>query len=241
VSRQADFALLGSDKFNEIDESLDLKFAVVAELACRFVFAAPVGSVQQWMQNDQVPSVATSYPTAFTQFIAKTGISAKLGPILKGKVEGAPAMGQADAVFDITETGSSLRDNGLEVVAEADTLLLGGVWVGQGARIATPGFDIAGFMGAVEKIRGRRLNLDAGKIPTTYTERLLSNENELVKKLSSETGELIREVCRADFDADRFISEAADSVYAVEAACEAKNISFIWVLNELANRNKKKL
>lgn len=37
---------------------------------------------------------------------------------LNGSLELAPAVGLADAIVDITETGRTLRDNGLKVIAD---------------------------------------------------------------------------------------------------------------------------
>lgn len=90
---------------------------------------------------------------------------------------------------------------------------------------------------SLEVIEGRAKGLAAGKTPDTYTERLLADQNERVKKLGSETVELVREECRPDFDPNRFIGEAADLVYAVEVLVAARGLSFALVLDELACRN----
>jgi phosphoribosyl-ATP pyrophosphohydrolase/phosphoribosyl-AMP cyclohydrolase len=97
---------------------------------------------------------------------------------------------------------------------------------------------MAAYAESLEVIEGRAQGLAAGKQPETYTEKLLADQNERIKKLGSEAAELVREECRPDFDADRFIGEAADLVYAVQVAVVAKGQSFLLVLGELARRNK---
>lgn len=71
---------------------------------------------------------ATSYPNALRRFVDTTGIDCEVGPVRSGKVEGTIAQGIANAIFDIRESGRSLQENGLVVVADDDYLELGGLW-----------------------------------------------------------------------------------------------------------------
>lgn len=122
----ADFGLLGSDKWGEVREVRDVRYEPVGKLSCRFVFAIPEGTV---INDAQAPVTATSYPRGFLDFLAQSDTNAQLGPIRPGKVEGAIGQGIADAVFDICDSGDTLRANGLKIVAEASEYLdLGGVW-----------------------------------------------------------------------------------------------------------------
>lgn len=97
--------------------------------------------------------------------------------------------------------------------------------------------DITGYLGSLDTIAGRQARLEAGEEPATYTQRLLADQNKRLQKLGSETVELVREDCRPDFDADRFVGEAADVMYAIEVVVAARGLSFGLVLNELARRN----
>jgi len=228
--QEGDFALLGSDKFDELEDAAELGYEVVGKLACRFVLAAPEdGEVSENLQ------VATSYPRAFQKFLASTGIQAQISRQMPGKVESAPERGFANAIFDITQTGESLCANKLRVIKGGEQLQLGGLWLTDNKELDD--LDMAGYLASLQTIMQRKQALVDGKLPTTYTEQLLDDVNERVKKLSSESGELVREMCRPDFGRQRFIGEASDLVYAVEVACAAQGISFIQVLNELANRN----
>ena len=49
------------------------------------------------------------------EFFNRKGIQVELIP-MNGSVELAPLVGLADAIVDITETGTTLRENGLRVV-----------------------------------------------------------------------------------------------------------------------------
>jgi ATP phosphoribosyltransferase len=94
-------------------ELVDLGFG-----ACRLVLAAPEGSALSRGQWPQPLRAATKYPVAARRFFDGLGVAAELIK-LHGSVELAPAMGLADAVVDITATGTTLRANHLVEVMEA--------------------------------------------------------------------------------------------------------------------------
>jgi ATP phosphoribosyltransferase len=88
---------------------------------CRLVVAAPRGKALP-----DVPRVATKYPRVAADHFAKRGVQAEVIPV-HGSVELAPLVGLAHAIVDIVETGTTLRENDLEVletVAEVTTLLI---------------------------------------------------------------------------------------------------------------------
>jgi len=61
--------------------------------------------------------VASKYPRLATELARRRGIGVRVVP-LAGSVELAARLGLADAVVDLVETGRTLRENGLHVVAE---------------------------------------------------------------------------------------------------------------------------
>jgi ATP phosphoribosyltransferase len=87
---------------------------------CRLVVAGPKeGTIPD------VPRVATKYPHIAAEHFAKKGIQAEIIP-LHGSVEIAPLVGLAHLIVDIVETGTTLRENNLEIketVAEVSTVL----------------------------------------------------------------------------------------------------------------------
>ncbi|MEJ7732230.1 MAG: ATP phosphoribosyltransferase [Polyangiaceae bacterium] len=77
---------------------------------CRLVVAGKAGAVAP-----HVPRVATKYPRLAGEHFAARGVQAEIITV-HGSVELAPLVGLADLVVDLVETGTTLRDNGLEVL-----------------------------------------------------------------------------------------------------------------------------
>lgn len=112
----ADLGIVGKDVLLEVDRS-------VAELAdlhyarCSFVLAVPETSgIRSISQLDYNCRVASKYPNVTTRFLNSHGIQADVIP-LNGSVELGPLVGLADAIVDITETGRTLQENGLQMIA----------------------------------------------------------------------------------------------------------------------------
>ena len=61
--------------------------------------------------------IATAYPVVLQRFLTETGIDATVVK-LDGAVETACRLGVADAVCDVVETGTTLRQAGLHVIGE---------------------------------------------------------------------------------------------------------------------------
>ena len=61
--------------------------------------------------------MATKYVSIAAGHFARKGIPAEVIP-LHGSIEVAPSLGLADAIVDITETGETLKANGLIVEEE---------------------------------------------------------------------------------------------------------------------------
>ncbi|WP_404432811.1 ATP phosphoribosyltransferase [Microbacterium lacus] len=78
-----------------------------------FRFAAPTGTFSSIEDLDGA-RVATSYPGLVDAFLDQRGIAVDLVP-LDGAVESAVRLGVADAIADVVETGTTLRQAGLEI------------------------------------------------------------------------------------------------------------------------------
>jgi len=61
--------------------------------------------------------VATKYPRVAAAYFGSLGIPAEIIE-LSGSVELAPVLDLSDCIVDLVETGRTLRENGLAVVAE---------------------------------------------------------------------------------------------------------------------------
>jgi ATP phosphoribosyltransferase len=92
-----------------------------------FRFAAPTGAFTELADLAGV-RVATSYPGLVGDFLTANGISAELVR-LDGAVESAVRLGVADAVADVVSTGTTLRQQGLEifgpVILESTAVMIG--------------------------------------------------------------------------------------------------------------------
>lgn len=111
----ADVGFVGKDMLLEgrraVAELLDMGIA-----RCRLIVAVPMQSPVQSARDLTANSrVATRYPQATAAFFHNVGLQVDIVP-LHGSIELAPLVGLADAVVDITETGSTLRANGLRIV-----------------------------------------------------------------------------------------------------------------------------
>ena len=110
----ADVGIVGKDTILEkggaFYEVLDLGFG-----RCRFALAVKEGS--DFYGTSQTRCIASKYPNVARAFFEKKGMDVDIIKI-EGSVELAPILGLADAIVDIVETGSTLRENGLEVLEE---------------------------------------------------------------------------------------------------------------------------
>jgi ATP phosphoribosyltransferase len=107
----AEVGIAGLDVLREeprdLYEPLDLGIG-----RCTVVVARPRGA--RPLPRGVAPRVATKYVNLAARHYAAKGAPAEIIP-LHGSIEVAPSLGLADAIVDITETGETLRANGLVV------------------------------------------------------------------------------------------------------------------------------
>lgn len=110
----ADFGIVGEDVLYEQNKSLDtikkLNFG-----QCSLVLAVPKNSNITTIVDINNKRLATSYPNLTKKFLTENNLNAEI-VILSGSVEVAPALGLADAVVDITQTGRTLKENDLIIL-----------------------------------------------------------------------------------------------------------------------------
>ena len=84
---------------------------------CRMCVCGPE-SARELLQNYQLIRVATKYPNiAKNYFYNKKHQTVEIIK-LNGSIELAPIVGLSEVIVDIVETGSTLRENGLNVLEE---------------------------------------------------------------------------------------------------------------------------
>lgn len=115
----ADCGICGLDSLLEADagvvELVDLDFG-----ACRFVVAQPTGTqeaVEARLAKLGSIRVASKYPGITRAYYEREGTQVDIVK-LHGNIELAPIVGLAERIVDITATGTTLRENNLEVVDE---------------------------------------------------------------------------------------------------------------------------
>lgn len=116
----ADIGVVGRDTILEerrkIYEVLDLRFG-----ACRMCVCGP-SEAKSLLAHRELIRVATKYPNiAKDYFYNKKHQTVEIIK-LNGSIELAPLVGLSEVIVDIVETGSTLRENGLEVLEEVCSL-----------------------------------------------------------------------------------------------------------------------
>ncbi|MCI6675618.1 MAG: ATP phosphoribosyltransferase [Clostridiales bacterium] len=112
----ADIGVVGKDTILEegrkLYEVLDLNMG-----KCRMCVAGPE-SAKELLQHHEMIRVASKYPhIAKDYFYNKKHQTVEIIK-LNGSVELAPIVGLSEVIVDIVETGSTLRENGLQVLEE---------------------------------------------------------------------------------------------------------------------------
>src|SRR5882724_11802859 len=115
-----DCGLTGLDWIQENDakvvEMAELVFSKVSKRPVRWVLAVPNDSPVQSVEDLQGKRIATEVVSLTKRWLAQHGVSAQV-EFSWGATEVKPPR-LADAIVDVTETGSSLKANNLRIVAE---------------------------------------------------------------------------------------------------------------------------
>lgn len=116
----ADLGVVGSDIIDEeqrgVIELLDLGFG-----KCRMCVCGPASAKELLMHREQI-RVATKYPVIAKDYFHNKKYQTVDIIKLNGSVELGPIVELSDVIVDIVETGSTLRENGLEVLEEINPI-----------------------------------------------------------------------------------------------------------------------
>ncbi|MBQ5338759.1 MAG: ATP phosphoribosyltransferase [Oscillospiraceae bacterium] len=106
-----DLGVVGKDTILEMQgkfyELLDLGFG-----RCKFALAVKKGT--DFYSGYGVKTIASKYPNVTRRFFEAKGMDVDIVKI-EGSVELAPLLELSDGIVDIVETGTTLKENGLEV------------------------------------------------------------------------------------------------------------------------------
>jgi ATP phosphoribosyltransferase len=164
----ADLGITGLDLVEEtgarVVRMLDLNFG-----RCKLVVAAPEGSGISTVED--VPAgarVATAFPNLTRRYFEQKKLRVTLVPV-SGATEITPSIGVADLITDLTQTGSTLKQNHLtllDVILDSWAVLIAGE--GVLPRHKQDAEDLAHAFESVEKARGKRYlmaNVEKKKLP----------------------------------------------------------------------------
>ena len=112
----ADIGVVGKDTIMEegrkLYEVIDLGLG-----KCRMCVAGPA-SAKELLNHGELIRVATKYPNIAKDYFYNVKHQTVEIIKLNGSIELAPIVGLSEVIVDIVETGSTLRENGLEVLEE---------------------------------------------------------------------------------------------------------------------------
>lgn len=112
----ADIGVVGRDTILEegrkVHEVLDLGFGKCRMCVCGYQ------ETNELLQSRSLIRVATKYPNIAKNYFYNTKNQTVEIIKLNGSIELAPIVGLSEVIVDIVETGSTLRENGLEVLEE---------------------------------------------------------------------------------------------------------------------------
>ncbi|WP_433468532.1 ATP phosphoribosyltransferase [Spirillospora sp. CA-128828] len=118
-----DLGITGRDWITETDSDVvglgELKYSKATSNPVRVIMAVPDGA--PWRTVSDLPEgvrISTEFPAMTKRFLDKHGVKATVVPSYGATEAKVPDI--VDAIVDLTETGSSLRKNGLRIL---DTLL----------------------------------------------------------------------------------------------------------------------
>ncbi len=112
----ADIGVVGKDTILEegrkVHEVCDLRFG-----KCRMCVCGPA-SAKELLKHRELIRVATKYPNIAKDYFYNQKHQTVEIIKLNGSIELAPLVGLSEVIVDIVETGSTLRENGLDVLEE---------------------------------------------------------------------------------------------------------------------------
>ena len=112
----ADIGVVGKytilEEGRKVHEVLDLGYGKCKMCVCGYKDAVPL------LQHHELIRVATKYPNIAKDYFYNTKHQTVEIIKLNGSIELAPIVGLSEVIVDIVETGSTLRENGLEVLEE---------------------------------------------------------------------------------------------------------------------------
>ncbi|WP_295010671.1 ATP phosphoribosyltransferase [uncultured Microbacterium sp.] len=126
ASGALDVGITGRDLLRDVRRPAAREIEQLGFARSTFRFAAPPGRFAT-LEDLAGVRIASAYPGLVDDYLREHGVEAELVP-LDGAVESAVRLGVADAIADVVETGTTLRQAGLEifgpVIIESEAVLI---------------------------------------------------------------------------------------------------------------------
>lgn len=113
----ADLGIVGKDVLEEKGPNV-IELKDLGTGSCRMILAAPedrADEVRESISHAEVVRVATKFPNIARGYFEGIGRQAEI-IALHGSIELAPLVGLAECIVDLTATGTTLRENNLEIL-----------------------------------------------------------------------------------------------------------------------------
>jgi ATP phosphoribosyltransferase len=188
-----DIGITGRDWITETEADIvslgELQYSKATSNPVRVVLAVPEGA--PWKTVADLPEgirISTEFPSLTARFLDSNGVSAMVVPSYGATEAKVPDI--VDAIVDLTETGSSLRKNGLRIletllVSYTELVACPSSYADADKRAAME--DIALLLRGAIQARGNvllKLNVPAGKL-TTITQMLPAMSSPTITMLAS--------------------------------------------------------
>lgn len=113
----ADLGVVGKDVLDEQSPNV-VELKDLGTGACRMILAAPsdrAAEVREAIGHAEVVRVGTKFPNTARRYFESLGRQAEIIE-LHGSIELAPLVGLCDCIVDLTATGTTLRENDLQIM-----------------------------------------------------------------------------------------------------------------------------
>ncbi|WP_047866503.1 ATP phosphoribosyltransferase [Rubrobacter aplysinae] len=113
----ADLGIVGKDVLEEQSPNV-MELKDLGTGACRMILAAPSGSaaaVRDSIDHAEVVRVGTKFPNTARRYFEGLGRQAEVIE-LHGSIELAPLVGLSECIVDLTATGTTLKENDLQIM-----------------------------------------------------------------------------------------------------------------------------
>ncbi len=111
----ADLGIVGKDVLLELDGEGFYELVDLGVSRCELVLAERMDIDESPLHSERKTRIATKYVNATRQYFASKGVYVEV-MALSGSVELAPLCDLADRIVDLSQTGETLRSNGLRKV-----------------------------------------------------------------------------------------------------------------------------